>query len=226
MKLTYTTRNQLKWLSWLFIIAAIGWFYTHYPFYKLFPNTWWLWWVWMGGAVLLVNIFVFICVQLKKWIRGEDAEWDIEDILSGLPKSFTPITNIVPGGIGNIDQIVVGPTGIWVIEVKSHTGRITFDGRELRRNGGLFEKDFLRQVWSQVNAIRDILKKELNNDFFVNPVICFSDRDARVRLGPKPIKGVYIIGRKWLKGLILENSARLSDPTIGEIVKTLEKYKE
>lgn len=225
MKLSYITRKILERIGWLFVIVIVGYFYIYYPFYKLFPDVWWLWWLWIVGAVILVNIFGLICVQLKKWTKGKYAEWDVEDVSHKLPESFITITDIVPGGIGNVDEVIVGPTGIWVIEVKSHAGKITFDGRELRRNGELFKKDFLKQVWNQVNAVRDILKRDLNKDFFIHPVICFSDRDAKLRLGLRPVKGVYIIGRKWLKRLILENSTKLSDSTIGEIVKTLEKYK-
>ncbi|WP_084062218.1 nuclease-related domain-containing protein [Desulfofundulus thermosubterraneus] len=45
--------------------------------------------------------------------------------------------------MGNIDHIMVGPTGVFVIETKSHFGEITFspDGN-LLLDGKPLEKDF------------------------------------------------------------------------------------
>lgn len=181
--------------------------------------------MWIGGSIVLLKVlFEVVVVDLKKWMHGYEAEQKVEDASYELPKSFIPITNIVLGGTGNIDEVIVGPTGIWVVEVKSHTGRITFDGKELRRGGELFEKDFLKQAWAERCGVRDILRKELNKDFFIHPVICFSD--AEVRIGPKPVRGIYVIGLKWLNGLILKGPTRLGYSTVDEIVKILENYKE
>jgi len=222
--LSYIQKNKLKWIFKLIFIVIVIYFYGRYPFYKFFPDILWLWWVWIGGLSLLASIFGFICIQLGKWKRGGEAEQEVEDVSYELPEDFIILRDIVIGKIGNIDEIIVGPTGIWIIEVKSHTGKITFDGKELRRNGELLEKDFLEQVWSQVNAVRNILKRELRKSFFVQPVICFSD--AELHFGLKTVRGAYVIGLDWLKKLILEKSVQLNDPGMDEVVKALEKYKE
>ncbi len=113
-----------------------------------------------------------------------------------------------------------------MIEVKSHRGKITFNGKELKRDGELLEKNFLSQAWAEKCAIRDILKEELKKEFFVQPVICFSDEDAELHFGLTTVKGVYVIGLNWLNKLILKNPTRLNNSTIDEIVKILKKYKE
>jgi len=226
MKLSYGAKKYVKVVIRFVIILVIGYFYVRYPFYKVFPNIPWASWVWIGGLLLFVNILGFVGAQGGKWRRGIQAELDVEDVSHELPGNFIVLSNIVPGRIGNIDQIIIGPTGIWVIEVKSHTGRITFDGKELRRDSELLEKDFLKQVWAETYAVHDILKRELNNNFFVQSVICFSDIDAEMRFGLKPVKGVYVIGLNWLNKLILKSPTRLDSSTVNEVVKILEKYKE
>ena len=227
MKLSYVQKNILKWVIWFVVIVVIGYIYFRYPFYKFFPNIHYLFFMWIAGLFLLVNFFGFVSIQLGKWQRGSEAEKEVEDVSYELPENFIILRNIVPGRIGNIDEVIVGPTGIWVVEVKSHTGKITFDGRELRRDNELFEKDFLKQVWKEVYALGDILKNELKKDFFIQPVICFSDSDAELHFGLKPIKGVYVIGLDWLKKLILRGlHEKLNQRQIKEIVRVLRKYKE
>ncbi len=108
--------------------------------------------------------------------------------------------------------------------MKSHTGKITFDRRELIRNGEPLEKDFLKQAWNETNAVRDMLKRELRKSFFVQPVICFSD--AELHFGFHLVRGVYVIGLDWLNRLILKNPTpqKLDGSIIDEIVNILEKY--
>jgi hypothetical protein len=226
MKLSYGTKNFLRWTGWFFAILVIGYFYINYPFYKMFPNVLWLPLVWLGGIFLLVGILSGVAGEAGKWRRGIEAEHVVEDISYELPRRFNVLRNIIIGEKGNIDEIIVGPTGIWVIEVKSHSGRITFDGKELRRNGELFEKDFLKQAWAEGCAVRDILKKELNEDFFIQPVICFSSINTKLHFGKKPIKGVYVIGLKWLNELVFKSSTRLADSTAYELAEILKNYEE
>jgi len=49
--------------------------------------------------------------------------------LSGLPDSFSLISGVViPPNRGDTDHIVLGPTGIFVIEDKHYGGEIKCDG--------------------------------------------------------------------------------------------------
>ena len=41
----------------------------------------------------------------------------------------------IPGTVANIDHIIIGPTGVWVIETKNYGGRIWIRDGELRVNG-------------------------------------------------------------------------------------------
>ncbi len=227
MKLFYSARNKLKLIALFVAVLVILYFDCRYPFYKFFPNIWWMQLAWWLSIFSLVGILGPISREWGKWVRGDEAEQEVEDVSYELPESFKILRKLIPGKIGDVDEIIVGPTGIWAIEVKGHAaGKITFDERELRRDGKLFEKDFLEQARNEMNAVRDILKRELKKEFFVQPVICFSDVDMELHFGHNLIRGVYVIGLDWLNKLILKNPAprKLDDLTIDEIEKVLEKY--
>lgn len=41
----------------------------------------------------------------------------------------------IPGTVANIDHIVIGPTGVWVVETKNYGGKVRVRDGELRVNG-------------------------------------------------------------------------------------------
>lgn len=67
--------------------------------------------------------------------RGKRAEWFVQKIAEKFPEDFIALGSLMLSEKGNIDQVIVGPTGVWTIEVKSHAGKITFNGHDLLRNG-------------------------------------------------------------------------------------------
>lgn len=72
----------------------------------------------------------------ERAIRGRDGEIRTGQVLLGLPPDFTVI-HAQPHGRGDadIDHLVIGPTGVWVIDTKAWTGALThskgmlFNGR-------------------------------------------------------------------------------------------------
>ena len=140
--------------------------------------------------------------------QGERGEKMIGETLDSLPPEFLYLENINLCDKGDIDKVVVGPTGIWTIEVKNHFGgEITFDGKQLLRNGVPFEKDYIKQAWAEALSVRGLLRKAGFEDCNVQPVICFCY--SKVRFGQQKIQGVYVIGSTWLNDLI-ENKVEQS----------------
>ena len=70
-----------------------------------------------------------------KWRQGARGEEVVGVILSRLPDGYRVI-NDFPTGFGNLDHIVVGPTGVFVLETKSWRGVIgAGEDGELTQNG-------------------------------------------------------------------------------------------
>ena len=98
--------------------------------------------------------------------------------------------NVPDRAFGDVDNLVVAPSGVWVIDAKSHRGEISADpdNGHLLRNGQPFEKDFYRQIERQVEHIRGALSGRRGTRT-VRWVICFS----RARLVPGP-DGTWPVG--------------------------------
>lgn len=165
-------------------------------------------------ALLIVfgPLFAFAYWQYKKhdygsssFLNGIKGENDIAVLLKdALSDEFTIFCDvIIDPRHGNIDYVVVGPTGIFTLEVKSHRGQINFDGQRLTRNNLPLEKDFLHQAMGQAISLHGFLQQKLGADIFVKPVIVFSSY-AQMHFGMTPVKNVLVIQKHWLTKLLGE----------------------
>ena len=228
LNISYSTKKILINLAVVVGISILGYIDFRWPFYKLFPDLWWSRWAWMASFLVLVSLLASALGGLGRWLQGQGAEEKIWSILNKLPRNFFHKGSVVLGKRGDIDEVVVGPTGIWTIEVKSHAGKITFDGKELRRNGELFKKDFLRQALAEKYAVHDFLGDKFRRNLLVQPVIVFSSPHAEILFGLGPINGgVYVVSSNYLRELIQNTMVQsLDDQTIEAVSKVLETYKQ
>jgi hypothetical protein len=126
--------------------------------------------------------------------RGAVAEEAVGNLLGELPEGFFVVHDIISKR-GNIDHIVISPKGILTVETKSHKGVVSCEGEMLKRDGQPFEKDFIKQAWSQAFSIRDLLTSHGITVPKPHPVLLFPNADVQVR---KQVRGVEIISRRYL----------------------------
>lgn len=228
MKFTYNQKLLYRNIGLFILIIIFGYIYLRWPFYK-YVYFQWSQLLWLLGVLALVLLFSKTGTAIGNIRSGRISEIVVEDKLRELPAGYKILSNIIIGKQGNIDVVVVGPTGVWVVEVKSHKGAIGFNGEELTQNGRLFkEKDFLKQAWAQKKNVEELLKNNLNLNIYVQPVILFENPDAFVRFGLTKQNGVYVIGYDWLLKLIGEQYSQnhINDQVIRIIENELQKYKE
>jgi Nuclease-related domain len=111
--------------------------------------------LWYGG--LLVSLYyVWQAQQLakkSKWAdKGAEGEEKFAKMLRSLPSGWTKEFNRNVYPIGDVDVILTAPNGrCWVIDVKSHQGKIVANGKKIERVGqyplkGDFVSSSLRQA--------------------------------------------------------------------------------
>jgi hypothetical protein len=109
-----------------------------------------------------------------------------------------------------------------VIEVKSHSGNITFENGRLLRNGHPFkEKDFIAQVKNEVSGLKHFLKEKIQKDIFVKRVIVFSNKYAKMKFGLNPINNVFVVQKDYLIKLIESLPEAMSREEADEIEQSI-----
>ena len=102
--------------------------------------------------------------------------------------------------LGDVDIVCVSPQNkAYVIDVKSHRGEVTTDGKQLYRRMGKttypFEKNFLNQAMKQALQVKE--QKGLG---FVTPIVAFSN--AKVLVPPGKLQKVYVVEKSRLVSLL------------------------
>jgi len=66
---------------------------------------------------------------------------------------------------GGVDYIIVGSTGVFVVETKNHSGTIILRDGRLCRNGELLNHDFVRQAISEAMYVKGRLQPRFRATF-------------------------------------------------------------
>ncbi len=90
-----------------------------------------------------------------RMLSGAVGEERVGLILQGLPEEFHVI-NDLPLGKGNLDHVVIGPTGVYVIETKNWRGIVRADGKgELTWNGGTLKTPYASDAVGRAMEVRE-----------------------------------------------------------------------
>lgn len=144
--------------------------------------------------------------RLEVGRAGEEAVAASLACLSG--KGYYLFNNLRTGTVGDIDHLLVGPAGVFVIETKSHKGRVTQDGEtgELLRDGAPFERAPIRQSRLQGSDVSERV-------FDARPAplyrfVCFTR--AEVETGPGRVYPPGVCALEDLERAVASKEVRLA----------------
>lgn len=141
----------------------------------------------------------------QAWERGAVGEELLAQRLADLPDTFRVLHDRrVPGTRANIDHIVIGPTGVWVIDAKRYKGKrpvLHIEGGILRprveslRVAGRDRTKLVRGVQSQVSIVTAAVELPTVP---VHGVLCFLEADWPLVGGSFTIDGVHVLWPRLL----------------------------
>jgi hypothetical protein len=151
-----------------------------------------------------------------RYYGGAGGEQDVGFVLSRLSPEYH-VFNGLGFASGDVDHVVVGPTGVFVVETKNHGGTISQRDGCLYRNGIMLSHDFVRQAITEAMYVKGRLNPQV--PCHVRPVVVFVRAKVRVRT---LVDGVRIVPLALLIDVIMERAASLSPEEILRYVKCLE----
>jgi hypothetical protein len=170
------------------------------------------------GLLILFSDLVLLVValpiikKLVNFMKGDSGEMDIKYILEKF-RGYYCLSDLVIENSGNIDSVVIGPTGIWTIEVKNLTERVIIHDKYL-------DEQINQAIAEKISLQNFLLQKGIDKP--VTPVLVFANKRSRLNFGMVPQRGVYVIGRSWLEKLLKEHSTGYFPPELcDQIVKIL-----
>ena len=153
----------------------------------------------MAGLVAIDRLLIPVMARLKTRedhaSRGAVAEESVGALLDRLPEGWV-VLHDVRASFGNIDHLVLRADGaVFVLETKSHHGKVSEDRGELRLNGKPFQKDLIQQMHANVFWLREFLKGRFGIEPWINAAIVFPNASVAVR---RPLRGVDVVSLDFL----------------------------
>jgi len=117
--------------------------------------------------------------------KGADGERDFVKYLKDLPDTYTVICDLdFADSYGNIDHLVIGPTGVFAIDVKRWNGNVTPDGKgELLLNGRPTDKPQVRYFTRRTMDLKDRIKAVARLDPYIQCVFAFLHTRVEAKWG-------------------------------------------
>jgi Nuclease-related domain len=105
-------------------------------------------------------------------------------MLAKLSDDFCVINDLATSN-GNIDHVVVGPTGVFILDTKSWRGVVEADGKgELLLNGKPTEKRFIHQFVGRMMGVREkVIMLAPRTDARFNAMFVFTAARVEARWG-------------------------------------------
>ncbi len=139
--------------------------------------------------------------------RGANGEDTVARRLAAFPEEFFVINDLATP-FGNLDHIVVGPTGVFILDTKAWRGGVAPDGQgELLLNGHPTEKPNIRPFIGRMLGIRDKVRSLAPGlDPYYQPVFVFTS--ARVEANRGTTGNLHCIRDEQLHDYIVESKSR------------------
>lgn len=139
---------------------------------------------------ILLSITGFFITKYMNYQKGIKGENSVIAHLSTLPDSYYLINDVKIGSDrGNIDHIVLGPNGIFVIESKNYSGIIECNGDKWDR---IYEDKIYeinspsKQVKRNAMKIKKIIEhtnyREVLSNLWVNGIVVFTNPDINLKI--------------------------------------------
>jgi|GEM_PF-3279499 len=165
-------------------------------------------------------------------VKERDAEKKVQQYLKeNLTEGYYIFENIYTG-FGDIDAIVVGPTGVYMIEVKSNEGLIgeNKEGYLSIIDGNTPNKNYKEQVAKELSQVKKYLDNNTNMKTWVNPVLAFPFgsvmKDLVLESEYDKFKLPVMNEKDLLKYIYSINQKKLNSDQIKKICEALQEWQK
>lgn len=153
--------------------------------------------------------------QAKDANQDARAEERVARQLDDLPASFFVFHDIDCAGF-NIDHLVVGFAGVFVIAVNNTSATVNVKQDMLRMNGEITPTNALGELVNRTVSLHEYLWKMTSREWPITPLICFTS--TCVTAGG-PVSGVHLVGLNDLCAFLRLQPARLATADIEHVLR-------
>jgi len=175
----------------------------------------------LAAAVFLVWAARDGLTGLEGYFKGARGEEAVAAVLASLPAGYHVFHDVACGEAGGIDHVVVGPKGLFVVETKCWSGKVTLEGGTILFNGAAPSRPPIAQVRASAHALTRFLAQKIDPVPACVPLVCFAS-NTLVGNALKQ-EETLICNASALVSLILAHAGYVSPDDIERTVKMMEQ---
>lgn len=140
-------------------------------------------WLFTAMAVVICCFAAIKIARIRHRVRilrqGEEGERAVGQYLEGLRKKGYKVLHDIVAGKFNLDHVLIGPSGVYVIETKtiSKPARgqavVEYDGEKVTVNGHTPDRDPVMQARALSRWLEELIRESTGKSFKVRPVVVY-----------------------------------------------------
>lgn len=136
-----------------------------------------------GFILVVISILGFIFLflggkKLNNYLKGARGEEWVSNQLAFLDYNYSIFNGIkLENGKHNFDHVVLSPFGIFLIETKNWSGKISFSNNRISIDNKYLKKSPIKQVKDDTLELINYLDNKSLKSIPVKPILCFLDSE-------------------------------------------------
>lgn len=181
-----------------------------------------------AGVAFVVGLLMSPPAHIERWRQGAEGERATAKALRPLTNAGWVVVHDIQTGRANMDHVLVGPPGVFMLETKNLGGlasvaddRLTVQWRDAPDGGYYVLDDVGKQVRGQAVSLHDELRSAgVRSGWLQAVVVLWSTFDQLVVEDPKTL---WVHGSRLVSSLA-ERRPRLSAAEIAEVAAVLRRH--
>ncbi len=163
----------------------------------------------------------------ENWYKGIRGEYIVANYLNQLPEYYSVFNDVkLPGSYGNLDHIVIGPNGIFVIETKNYKGFFIIEDKEWYYKGK-YTKKARSQPGKQVITNSMSLRKFLMDNnlnmkgVWIDSIVTLINKNFKIAQKPRYYKVLF---PSTIPKFIQNSNRKIDNNILKEAILLIEPY--
>lgn len=179
------------------------------------------WTVAAAACVWTLTELMAIPAEIGDWRTGAHGEDRTARALSELEaEGFVVLHDRrKPGSSANIHHLIVGPTGVFVVETKSYSGPLSIQGDDVYV-GGRRRTDIVHEARSEAEIVQAVLAIA-GGHLSVTPILCI--HRAELPLLKAEVQGIRVVNERGLIRILRRANQTLEPEAVLQVAALLNR---
>jgi len=212
----FTISKTISLITLLFFIMALA----------RYPRAWYAFWrlirtIWRRGIKQQYSTY-------RRWTKGAKGEELVAEYLENLGDSYKIFNDLKFKNFdGNMDHLIIGKNGIFIIETKYFTGKVFCEKdtwtKEIRGELRYIKSPSI-QVKKNAVKLKELIQRETSvKNLWVQGIVVISNENCHVEIKEPTVP---ILRPNQIKNFINNQKMNLTGKELNEIIKLIENHIE